>query len=120
MFSLWFEEPRLLCGIAKKHPPQNIKDAKIFFETLEKLLNGKKYCFLMDLTQFQLPIKEVRDYGAKIMPGLISAFALISGSALGKMAANIFFSLKKQPYHVKAFNTEAEARLWLKNYCTHE
>jgi hypothetical protein len=41
---------------------------------------------------------------------------MISNSQLGKMLANMFFNMKKQPYPTKMFTDETEAKEWLKQY----
>jgi hypothetical protein len=58
----------------------------------------------------------MRDYVAEVLPDIAIAVAIISRSAVGKMVANLFFSIKKQPHPVKMFNDEREAKEWLKQY----
>lgn len=70
----------------------------------------------MDLTNFQLPGKESREYGAIELPNMVIAIAMMSGSVLGAWVANVFFILKPQPYPTKMFTDEKEARKWLEQY----
>lgn len=113
---IWFDENGILCSIAKKIPQQTIEEAKKTMEELRKITGGKKVCLLSDSTDSPPANKEMRDYAAEAIPEVTKAVAIISRSAVGKMAANLFFSIKKQPYPVKMFNDEIEAKEWLKQY----
>jgi len=114
--TMWFDENGILCSIAKKVPQQTVEEAKETMEELRKITGGKKVCLLSDSTD-SLPLnKEMRDYVAEVMPEIAIAVAIISRSAVGKMVANLFFSIKKQPYPVKMFSDETEAKEWLKQY----
>ena len=114
--TMWFDENGILCSIAKKVPQQTVEEAKETMEELRKITGGKKVCLLSDSTD-SLPLnKEMRDYVAEVMPEIAIAVAIISRSAVGKMVANLFFSIKKQPYPVKMFTDETEAKEWLKQY----
>ncbi len=114
--TLWFDENGILCSIAKKVPQQTVEEAKKTMEELRKLTGGKKVCLLSDSTDSSPLNKEMRDYYAEVIPGIAKAIAIISRSAVGKMVANLFFSIKKQPYPVKMFSDEIEAKEWLKQY----
>ena len=113
---MWFDENGILCSISKKVPQQTIEEAKTTMEEFKKITGGKKVCMLADSTDSSPVNKEMRDYIAQILPDIVTAIAIISRSAVGKMAANLFFSIKKQPYPVKMFTDEAEAKQWLKQY----
>ena len=41
---------------------------------------------------------------------------LIATSMLARMAANLFFKIKKQDYPVKVFKNPEEAKAWLRQY----
>lgn len=114
--TMWFDESGILCSIAKKVPAQTVEQAKETMVEFRKLTGGKKICLLSDSTDSPPANKELRDYAAEVIPEIAKAVAIISRSAVGKMAANLFFSIKKQPYPVKMFNDEAEAKEWLKQY----
>ena len=113
---IWFDEHGILCSVAKKVSPQTVEEAKQTMEKFRKLTGGKKICLLSDSTDSPPSNKEMRDYAAEVIPEIAKAVAVISRSAVGKMAANLFFSIKKQPYPVKMFNEENEAKEWLKQY----
>lgn len=113
---LWFDENGILCTIAKAVPPQSLEDAKKGMEVFLKITGGKKVCMLSDSTNSPPVNKEMRDYAAEVIPQVAKAIAIMSRSAVGRMAANLFFSLKKQPYPVRFFDNEDEAKQWLKQY----
>ena len=113
---IWFDETGILCSIAKKVPQPTIEGAKKAMEEFLKFTGGKKVCLLSDSTDSAPANKEMRDYAAEVIPEIAKAVAIISRSAVGKMAANLFFSIKKQPYPVRMFTDESEAKEWLKQF----
>ncbi len=114
--TMWFDENGILCSIAKKAPQQTVEEVKKTIDEFKTITGGKKVCLLSDSTDSSPIKKELRDYIANIMPEIVIAIAIISRSAVGKMVANLFFSIKKQPYPVKMFTDETEAKEWLKQY----
>jgi hypothetical protein len=114
--TIWFDEDGILYSVAKKLPPQSLEDAKKSMVDFLKITGGKKVCLLSDSTDSPPVNKELRDYAAEVIPEIAKAIAIMSRSSVGKMAANLFFSLKKQPYPVKFFDDQEEARQWLKQY----
>jgi hypothetical protein len=111
----WFEDG-ILCSISKNMPAQNLEEVKKTIEEFKKIIDGKKVCMLLDVTYSPESTKEIRDYAALEFPKFTKAIAMISKSALGKMLANLFFTLKTQPYPTKMFTDENEAKAWLKQY----
>lgn len=114
--TIWFDENGILCSIAKNVPQQTMEEAHAALDELKKITGGKKVCMLSDNTASPPVNKEMRDFAAKVIPDLVKAIAIISRSSVGKMAANLFFMLKKQPYPVKFFDDEQAAKQWLKQY----
>ncbi|MCW3121480.1 MAG: hypothetical protein JWQ38_972 [Flavipsychrobacter sp.] len=114
--TIWFDEDGILYSVAKKVQPQSIEEAKKSMVDFLKITGGKKVCMLSDNTDSPPVNKELRDYAAEVIPDIAKAIAIMSRSSVGRMAANLFFSLKKQPYPVKFFDNEEEARKWLKQY----
>lgn len=112
----WFDEKGVLCAIFKKSEPQTLEQAKESIKEFKKIVREKKVCMMIDITNSPESSKEVRDYIAEEFPKFIKAIAMISGSALGKMLANLFFNIKKQPYPTRMFNNERDARDWLVQY----
>lgn len=114
--SFWLDENGILCSVAKKAPPQTMEEARKSLELILTVTGGKKVCFLSDSTNSSAANKEMRDFAAEAIPQIAKAIAVLSKSALGKMSANLFFALKKQPYPVRFFDNENEAKEWLKQY----
>jgi hypothetical protein len=112
----WWDETGILCSISKKAPVQTLEEAKKTLEDFRALIGNRKVCLLIDVTETSESSKELRDYAATEFPKFIKAMAMISKSVLGKMLANLFFSVKAQPYPAKMFNDEVEAKEWLKQY----
>jgi hypothetical protein len=112
---MWFEDG-ILCSVAKKVPPQTIEEARDTMVEFKKIVGDKKICLLSDSSDSPPVSKEMRDYAAEVIPQVAKAVAIISRSALGKMSANLFFALKKQPYPVRFFDNKEEAKQWLKQY----
>jgi hypothetical protein len=114
--TMWLDEDGILCSIAKKAPAQSLEMARKNLDIINSITGGKKVCLLSDSTNSSAANKEMRDFAAEVIPQIAKAIAILSRSALGKMSANLFFALKKQPYPVRFFNNEKEAKEWLKQY----
>ena len=112
----WFDEDGILCSISKKSDPPTLEEVKEQLESFKKILKTEKVCMLIDVTHSSESTREVRDFAAQEFPKIVKAIAMVSDSALGKMLANLFFSLKSQPYPTKMFNNEVDAKAWLKQY----
>lgn len=111
---IWVESSGIVCSISKKiQRPQTVKEISEVIEVYKSFVGKNPRCLLSDVTHASATSREVRDYVATELPKFIKAVAMVSESALGKMMANIFFSLKYQPYPVKMFDDEKEARVWL-------
>lgn len=114
--TMWLDEDGIVCSISKKIPPQTLEESKKGVVDFKKIVGDKKVCLLADVTHSTETTREVRDYAAIELPKLVKAVALISKSALGRMLANLFFSIKEQPYPVKMFENEQDAKKWLKQF----
>ncbi len=114
--SYWFDEEGILCSVTKKTGPPTLEETKRIIHDLKEMLQGKKVCILIDVTHSPENNRETRSYAAIEFPKFMKAMALVSKSALGRMLANLFFNITQQPYPVKMFNEENEARKWLRQY----
>jgi hypothetical protein len=112
----WFDGNGILHCIYKKGMTRSMNETRDTIEAFKKQLNGKKVCMLADVTNSAESSREIREYAASELPKFIKAIALISDSPLGKMLANLFLTLKSQPYPTRVFNNEKEAIDWLKHY----
>jgi hypothetical protein len=114
---IWIDDDGIVNSISKKAPVQTIEKAKENLEKLKEITKGKKRCFLVDISEAQPSNREVQEFAAQELPKITKAMAIISRSALGVWVSNVFFVLKKQPYPMKMFTNEDEAKKWLKKYC---
>lgn len=112
----WFDESGIFYSIYKKGQKRSMEETVATIREIGSSFNGKKICILADITHMSDSSKELRDYAAQELPKYIKAIAMVSYSALGKMLANIFITLKAQPYPTRIFGNEADAREWLKQY----
>lgn len=114
--TVWFEKDGILCAKSKKSGPLSMEETKKVIADFKNFLGGRKVCMLIDTTYSNAGSKELREFAADEFPKFTRALAFVSGSPLGKMVANIFFSLKKQPYPVRMFTDEKAAHEWLRQY----
>jgi microsomal dipeptidase-like Zn-dependent dipeptidase len=114
--TFWFDDNGIICAIIKNNPTQTLEDTVENIEGFKKVIGSKKVCMMIDVTYSPESTKETRDYVSVEFPKFVKAIAMISESALGTMLANLFFTIKKQPYPTKMFNKENEAKEWLKQY----
>ncbi|MDP1800512.1 MAG: STAS/SEC14 domain-containing protein [Bacteroidota bacterium] len=113
----WIDEDGILYSISKKGvEPPSLEETKKLLEQFKEMIGGKKICMLIDVTHTTESTRETRDYVAEEFPKYVKAIAMVSDSALGKMLANLFFTLKTQPYPTKMFSNEIDAKAWLKQY----
>ncbi len=113
----WIDEDGIMYSISKKRvSPPSLEETKKSMDEFSKLLGGKKVCMLADVTHIAESTREIKDYIAQEFPKYVKALALVSNSALGKMLANLFFTIKTQSYPTKIFNNEEDAKAWLKQH----
>lgn len=99
-----------------KEGERSLEETKDIIESFKEWVGNKKVCLLIDVTNSPETKRDIRDYAAKEFPKFVKAIAMVSDSALGKMVANLFFTIKTQPYPTKFFNNVEEAEDWLKQY----
>ncbi|MEX0685789.1 MAG: STAS/SEC14 domain-containing protein [Balneolales bacterium] len=114
--TVWIDQSGIYCAVSKKEAARTLETAKETLEEFKRIAGDNKVCVLIDATYAQSSSREVREYVAEEFPRMFKAIAIISRSTLGKMVANIFFTIKSQPYPIKIFNDEAKARIWLKQF----
>jgi hypothetical protein len=112
----WYDESGILYSVSKRAEPLSLEETKAILEEFRSFLRAEKVCMLIDVTNTTESSREVRDYAAAEFPKFVKAIAMISESALGKMLANLFFSLKSQPYPTRMFTNEEDAKAWLQQY----
>ena len=106
----------IVYSISKGKGSTTVDEARTLVEDFKKVIGPKKVCLIIDVSNTVETPREVRDYVAEEFPKFIKAIAMLSDSALGKMVANLFFTIKHQPYPTKFFNDVNEAEEWLQQY----
>jgi SpoIIAA-like len=112
----WYNADGVLFGKSIMGEASEVADIAEFIEYFITNLKGNKICILVDFSNVSKSNREIREYVNKEFPKMVKAVAMISKTPLGRMMANLFFSLKKQPYPTKMFEEEKEALEWLKQY----
>lgn len=112
----WFNEDGILYSVSKKASEPSLGEVKEMLREFKQMIGDKKICMLVDVTHTSESSREMRNYVAEEFPKFVKAIAMVSNSAAGKMLANLFFTLKTQPYPTKMFTNEMDAREWLKQY----
>lgn len=112
----WFDEDGILCSVSKKVPPVSIEESQRIIDDFKARTKGRKFCMLLDITHSNSSDKAGREFAATELPKVVAAMAMVTASPMSRMLANMFFALKPPPYPVKMFNTEKEAKHWLKQY----
>lgn len=114
--SLWLDESGIVYCVSKRASGQTVEQAMEAVAEIRRMAGGEKVCMLIDISHSGGTTREVRAYAAEALPELVKAVAILSSSAAGRMVANLFFTLKVQPYPVKMFNNEKDARAWLDKF----
>lgn len=116
----WFDENGILCGKSISGKQVDLPVMKELSEKIIAHLEGKKVCMLIDFSNVSKADRETRDFVNREFPKIAKAVALLSQNPLGRMMANLFFNLKKQPYPTKMFDKEEEAKQWLLDFTDEE
>lgn len=114
--SLWSDESGIVYCVSKRSVGQTVEQGMEAVAELRRMSGDEKVCMLLDISDSGGTTRELRAYAAEVLPHLLKAVAILSSSVAGKMVANVFFSVKRQPYPVKMFNNERDARAWLKEF----
>ncbi|HEX4888232.1 MAG TPA: hypothetical protein VFV37_09330 [Luteibaculaceae bacterium] len=110
----WFDKNGIYCSvpIPGKAVP-TLQEMKDNIEWWEREFAGQKVWWLTVVDPNAKGSKESRDFMKDILPRYVHGLALINHSALGRMAANIFFGLHSPTYPVKMFSDSTSAKEWL-------
>jgi len=111
-----FDDVGILYIIYKEAPVRTLEEAMLVMQEIKELVGNKKVCIAADVTYVAESCRDIRNYMAEEIPTIAKAIAVVSDSAVGKMMANLFFSLRPQPFPVKIFTDQAAAKMWLMKY----
>ena len=109
----WFDDG-LMYVLTKKGTPPDLDTHKKDMEAFKKRIGNKKICAIMEVNDSTPTSKEIREYNTAELPGLFKAIAFIIKSPLMKMLASLYLGIKSNPFPIKMFSTEEEAREWIK------
>ncbi|TXC85313.1 DUF7793 family protein [Luteibaculum oceani] len=113
----WFSPDGLFISVPWKNVPESTIEFIKESERQWAIDHGdEKIAWLTIVNPQTRSSKEVRDYMAEILPKYIKALAMVNYSPLGRMAANLFFGIKRQDYPVKMFSNVESALKWIKPY----
>src|ERR1043165_6079573 len=81
----WYDEDGILCTVNKKTDPLPLEEIEKVFFNFIAATGDKKVCMLMDVTHSPHSTKETRKFAAKELPRILSALAMVSRSAMGRV-----------------------------------
>jgi hypothetical protein len=113
---MWFDASGIVYAISEKTPEQTVEKSRQALQEFKKLTGGQRKCLMLDITRSSPTSKAVRDYVATEMVDITMALALLSGSSLGRMIANLFLKIKPPEYPARIFSNEEDARTWLMTF----
>jgi hypothetical protein len=113
--TFWLDENGILCAVSKD-TVRTLEKQKENYAFIRQIIGDKKVCLLSDTTTSSPQDKETRDYSALELPKIFKAMAVISDSASGRFTANVYKEIKKEPVPIQIFNSEEEAKEWLKQF----
>lgn len=108
-------EGSIVIGVYKKVSIDIELARRIVRDRLE-LFNGKSYPSLADVRELKYVSKEARDYFAKQGTEGITALAIVTGSYLTVVIANLFLTFSKPKMPTRAFKTKEQALKWLQQF----
>lgn len=114
--TFWLDDNGILYAKAK-NAERTLEIQQRTYDFIRQLSRSKKVCLLTDLSSGgSTQDAETREYMAREMPFIFKAMALISTSAFGRLNTNTFMMAKGLPVPVRSFDSEDEARAWLKEF----
>jgi hypothetical protein len=116
---VWISDEGIVFSKPKPHAvvDQTIEEIKSEMDKLRQIVGNKKVCLVGEPNPNSKPLKkELRDFAADEIASVTKAMALVAGSPVARMLANLFFSFKPPTYPVKMFATEKEATEWIRQY----
>lgn len=113
---LWFDEDGIGNIISRNIGKRTLERVQKTIESLKRIAPDEKMCMIVDTTFSSENTREARQYATKEFPTLFKALAVVSSSTFGRMVANIYVAVSSQPYPIKFFKSEQEAKEWLRQF----
>jgi hypothetical protein len=114
--SYWVDEDGIIFYNMKSELIDSIEKAKEHFDIIKSLANHQKAYLMADVTALRPISAEAQNYFGQELPAMAHAIAIVSGNALGRMVANIFFLLKAPAVPMKFFSNQNDAKSWILQY----
>lgn len=111
-----FDEAGILYVVTIKGPPPTLCETRQALRQARDFIGHRRVCILLDVTHCTHSSRAVWNYVARILGRQVKALALLPGTPLGRLMANLLFTLTPQPYPVQLFNEEPPARRWLQKF----
>ncbi len=111
--SFWLDENGIL-NVISKPATRTIESMTDYFNCVKRVTGNKKVYVISDVTTASPLDKQTREFVNNEMSESYHALALISNSPVGRMIANIVFTLNTATLPIRMFSNEKEAREWLK------
>lgn len=114
---VWLDEDGVIIAVAESHDIHTLQHAIENTEINKKVSGGTPRPFLIDMNRVKTMSREARAYYAGPEPlQAVTAVAILTNSAVGKMVANFFLSLTKPKVPTMLFTDFSEAKKWLLQY----
>jgi hypothetical protein len=112
---IWIDNEGILHKVSKNtiRTPEAVRD---LYASMRSMAKGKKMCALMEVSKEGISDLKTRTILKEEIPKTFSAVAIMSSTPLGKMIGTLISALASTHIPVKVFDTEQEAREWLKQH----
>jgi hypothetical protein len=117
--TIWLSEEGILYSVGKNvgGGTRSTDEIRNEMDLLRSKLGDRKYCIIIESNaRSTSPPKDQRDLIASELNSITKAMAIVSGSPLSRMVANLFFSFKPPSYPMKIFSSESDAKRWITQY----
>ena len=113
--TLWIEDG-ILYGRYTKNLDMTLEIAKVCVESRIYFAKGRSYPVIVDMKGISSSTRDAREYMATIGSTLVSAAALITGSAINRALGNVFLKIDKPPIPTKLFSNDKKAKAWIMQF----
>lgn len=113
----WLDPSGILIAVGRDHAIHTIAHALENHRVCAELAQGVRRPFLVDMTEVKSMSHEARAFYAGPEPAkVLTAVAIVTHSAMGKIVANLFMSLTKPILPTKMFTDWDTAKEWLNQF----
>jgi hypothetical protein len=115
---VWFDDKHGI--ILTRYDPGAIvtlENARSHIEAIRRHADGRRYPLMVDISQVRETRQPARRYLGSEEAVVWRALALVGGSPIANMMANIYLALSRSKAPQKFFRDEASAISWLRQFC---